>query len=328
MNQEKKWINVAKGVLIVLVAIGHSNYEIMSKYVYWFHMPAFIILSGYLFNNTYDLKELISKRSKRILIPYSSFALLTLIIIQLQSYNLNEIPLYIENILRGGRSLGYNYGVYWYPMCLLLTTITFAIMIKTIKNRIVIAITIITLYIVAHLYIANNDYKVFWSADTALIALFYFGLGYYGKSIINKINTLYGIVAVFICSFLICCDYVGLIQYRLDMKSNLYNHMILDTLTPIVFIVAIISISKLIQHKYTGLLFNKVGKMSMIIMYLHLPVMIIMRSYFNVSEWITIIVAIGVPIGVNLIFERISLFNVLFLGKQHTIKYKGEERSV
>ncbi|MFA1510026.1 acyltransferase family protein [Priestia aryabhattai] len=327
MSQEKKWINVAKGILIVFVVIGHSDYGI-SKYVYWFHMPVFIILSGYLFNNAYNLKELISKRSKRMLIPYFSFALLTLIIIQLQSYNLNEIPLYIENILRGGRSLGYYYGVYWYITMILLITITFTIMIKNIKNRIAMLITIIAMYIVAHLYIANNDYKIFWSADTALIALFYFGLGYYSKSIINKINTLYGILAVFVGTFLVYYDYVGLIHYRLDMKSNLYNHMVLDALIPVIFSVIIISISKLIQHKYAGLILNKAGKMSMTIMYLHLPVMIVMRSYFNVSEWVTIIVAISIPVGTHLIFERISLFSVLFLGRQHTIRYKDESRSV
>lgn len=328
MNKEKKWINVAKGFLICLVVIGHSNYEIMSRYIYWFHMPAFILISGYLFNNTYDLKDLISKRSKKILIPYFSFALLTLIIIQMQSYDIDEIQLYIENILMGGRNLGYWYGVYWFSTCLLLTTITFAITIKAIKNRIVTIGVIVLLYITAHMYLANNDYKVFWSADTVLIALFYFALGYYGKSIINRINTLYGIIAMFIGVILIYCDYVGMIQYKLDVKSNVYNHLILDVLIPVVFTVMIVSISKLIQNTFVGMILNSVGKMSMTIMYLHLTVMIIMRNYFNVSEWITILIAIVIPVVSHLIFERISLFNVLFLGKQHTIKYKGESRSV
>ncbi|WP_182006371.1 acyltransferase family protein [Priestia aryabhattai] len=328
MNKEIKWISISKGFLMILVVAGHSNYEILSRYIYWFHMPAFILISGYLFNNVYNLKDLISKRSKRMLIPYFSFALLTLIIIQIQSYNLNEMPLYIENIIMGGRRLLYFYGIYWFPTMILLTTIIFAIMINAIKNRIATIGVIVLLYIVAHLYVANNDYKVFWSADTVLITLFYFGLGYYGKSIVNRINTLYGIVAMLIGVILIYCDYVGMIQYKLDMKSNVYNHLTLDALIPVVFTVIIISISKLIQNTYVGSLLSSIGKMSMTIMYLHLTVMIIMRNYFNVSEWITILIAIVIPVAAHLIFERISLFNVLFLGKQHKIKYKGESRSV
>ncbi|MGG4434538.1 acyltransferase family protein [Priestia megaterium] len=328
MNKEIKWISISKGFLMILVVAGHSNYEILSRYIYWFHMPAFILISGYLFNNAYNLKDLINKRSKRMLIPYFSFALLTLIIIQIQSYNLNEISLYIENIVKGGRNLGYWYGIYWYVTMILLTTITFAIMIKAVKNRIVTIGVIALLYISAHLYIANNDYKVFWSADTVLIALFYFGLGYYSKSIINRINTLYGIIATLTGVILIYCDYVEVFQYKLDMKSNIYNHLILDALIPVVFTVVIISISKLIQNTNLGSLLSNIGKMSMTIMYLHLTVMIIMRNYFNVSEWATILIAIIIPVAAHLIFERISLFNVLFLGKQHKIKYKGESRSV
>lgn len=328
MKKEIKWISISKGFLICLVVCGHSQYIALSKYIYWFHMPAFIILSGYLFNNAYSLTDLISKRSKRMLIPYFSFALLTLITIQIQSYNLNEVPLYIENIVKGGQHLGYWYGIYWYVTMIIITTITFAIMIKNIKSQLFITGAIIVMYVAAHLWIANNDYKVCWSTDTVLIALFYFGLGYYGKSIINRINSIYGIVAMFIGVILIYCDRTGVIQYKLDMKSNVYNHLILDVLIPVVFTVVVISISKIIQSTYIGLLLNSIGKMSMTIMYLHLSAVIIMRSYFNVSEWMTIIVAITIPIAAHLIFERISLFNVLFLGKQHTIRYKGESRSV
>ena len=48
------WLDIAKAILIILVVLGHSgdiNHGTrLDKYIYWFHMPAFIILSGLTFN--------------------------------------------------------------------------------------------------------------------------------------------------------------------------------------------------------------------------------------------------------------------------------------
>ena len=40
-------IDVMKGFLIALVVIGHSHWE-FGKIIYWFHMPVFFMISGYL----------------------------------------------------------------------------------------------------------------------------------------------------------------------------------------------------------------------------------------------------------------------------------------
>jgi fucose 4-O-acetylase-like acetyltransferase len=290
-------------------------------------MPAFVIISGYLFKNVYSLKDLTIKRSKRMLIPYFSFAILTLIIIQLQSYNLNEVPLYAENLVRGGRNLTYFYGVYWYITCLLLTTILFALMIKLMKNKFIVMSVVVLLYILAHLYVLGSDNKVFWSADTVLLTIFYFALGYYGRLLIDKINVLHGVIALMICTVLILCNYNRIFEYKLDIKSNQFNHIVLDILIPVVFFMLIAWISKLIQLINLEMILSATGKGSMTVMYLHLPIMIILRGY-NVNEIVVVIVAIAIPMMCHITFDKINLFNVLFLGKQHKIRYKGESRSV
>lgn len=40
-----QWIDIAKGLLIMLVVTGHSGID--AKYIFWFHMPAFFIISGF-----------------------------------------------------------------------------------------------------------------------------------------------------------------------------------------------------------------------------------------------------------------------------------------
>lgn len=44
------WIDYAKTILIFLMVLGHNSLPyIESKLIYAFHMPAFFILSGYLY---------------------------------------------------------------------------------------------------------------------------------------------------------------------------------------------------------------------------------------------------------------------------------------
>jgi len=75
-----KNLDLFKGVLIVLVIIGHilrgsRNNSIWLAIIYSFHMPLFIGVSGFLFNAnkvaSYNLVDLLRKYSLRIVLPWS-----------------------------------------------------------------------------------------------------------------------------------------------------------------------------------------------------------------------------------------------------------------
>ena len=64
-----EWIDIAKGIGIILVVIGHNfsdgeNIIYLRKWIYSFHMPLFFLLSGILFSakqesfKDFSLKEL------------------------------------------------------------------------------------------------------------------------------------------------------------------------------------------------------------------------------------------------------------------------------
>lgn len=82
------WINVAKGIGIVLVVIGHFHPSSSPDYwdstiavIYSFHMSLFFTLSGYLYvHNKYPYKEFVEKKVKRLVYPFFSIALIYLII--------------------------------------------------------------------------------------------------------------------------------------------------------------------------------------------------------------------------------------------------------
>ena len=86
-------IYVAKGIAIILVVIGHYHpphipqyWQWLHDFIYTFHMPIFMLLSGFLFaagapiNSISQYKNLIKNKSKRLLLPFLSIAILIFII--------------------------------------------------------------------------------------------------------------------------------------------------------------------------------------------------------------------------------------------------------
>lgn len=43
------WVDIFKGIAITLMVAGHAGSP-MNVYIYLFHMPAFIFISGYTYN--------------------------------------------------------------------------------------------------------------------------------------------------------------------------------------------------------------------------------------------------------------------------------------
>lgn len=64
------FIDVAKGIGIICVMLGHLGSEIIDKVVFTFHMPLFLLISGYFLNDNVPILEFIKKKAKRLLIPY------------------------------------------------------------------------------------------------------------------------------------------------------------------------------------------------------------------------------------------------------------------
>nr|WP_316046916.1 acyltransferase family protein [Planococcus glaciei] len=80
-KQRLTWVDITKGFLMILVVIGHFSGPMptefpLVKYIYWFHMPAFFLLSGLFFKPITDnqqLKPAIQKRFMQLLVPYIFF---------------------------------------------------------------------------------------------------------------------------------------------------------------------------------------------------------------------------------------------------------------
>lgn len=126
-----KEIDCLRGILIVLVVIGHSESGRMHDIVFLFHMPLFFILSGYLLERRKVVKcDYLKTKSFGLLIPYLIYMFMDFVLIR------REISAEIVfRMFYGGRTIS---GVYWYITCFLFTMLLFRFLLnhyseKTVK---------------------------------------------------------------------------------------------------------------------------------------------------------------------------------------------------
>lgn len=75
MKQRFDHIDIAKGIGILMVIVGHcgSLPSILSRFIFSVHMPLFFILSGYFYVPRPEIGErlFIKKNAKNLLLPYA-----------------------------------------------------------------------------------------------------------------------------------------------------------------------------------------------------------------------------------------------------------------
>ena len=77
------YLDVAKGIGILLVVLGHhlSGFDLLTTWIYSFHMPIFFIISGWLYSHKRpgdNIRAFAAKKSRSLLYPYVVFSVLVL----------------------------------------------------------------------------------------------------------------------------------------------------------------------------------------------------------------------------------------------------------
>ena len=63
-----KWIDVAKGICIIAIILGHMGQSNINKIVFTFHVTVFFILSGYTLKNDKLNNSYVSKKFRKLMI--------------------------------------------------------------------------------------------------------------------------------------------------------------------------------------------------------------------------------------------------------------------
>lgn len=65
-----RYFDIAKGITILCVIIGHFGIASINQVVFSFHMPLFFIISGYFLKTEGDFKKFVKQKAKQLIWPY------------------------------------------------------------------------------------------------------------------------------------------------------------------------------------------------------------------------------------------------------------------
>lgn len=315
-------IDIAKGILILLVVLGHTSFT-YSKYIFWFHMPAFFIISGMLLPNRSEINaftlEQFKKRVVKFFLPYTSYFILITLVSFFFIQDKIEAKLFLRFIW-GGRLLVGVYGTFWFITCLFICQYLF-LFIQKLHLRVIYIVFVLVIFYYASVYVSNLlDVKyVPLNADIALIAVSYLFIGYFFKSrfMLESTRLTWSsvtlILALIVILIFIDTTHPGF--YTLNMKYGVFNNPILDLLIPIVFLIGIMFLSLgLSFNRFAVDILSLCGRNSLHIMYLHLLIFSLLKNVGIDSVLIHLLLGSIVPVAIGVIFKYNYVSNLLFHG--------------
>lgn len=291
LNRIKYW-DIAKGITILLVILGHA--ENINPYIrfiiFSYHMPFFFIANAYFIKN-YNLIQSIKKSSKSLLIPYAVTCILSAIICV--NYNNSSVPNYkiftlrIIDMFAGMSKISTKFSQFesvwlvWFVICLFAARIIYIFLMKFLdkKHKLISLIVMVVLSCVG-MIIGKYYAYLPWSIDVALAALpfMWFGNMLNKLELIPKINKTMYIICLFIWIIL------GISGFGIEMSMRTYHGYILCIIEAIAGSILCIGISILIELKTRKIasFFTWCGKNSIIILIIHFLEM----RFFNWNNYI------------------------------------------
>lgn len=257
MVKRTAWIDMAKGIGIILVILGHISFRPQSINVWLcsFHMPLFFFLSGITYNpDKYNKFGLFLKtKIKQLVIPYFIFATVALLwkiaqqginFLSGDGFNWVYIIKQFFGIFLQIRTTDYGIGV-WFVPCIFCAFILLFVICKLSRGNNVIAFLISAISLVAgYLYATFVDIKLPWGLDASFVAVFFMTLGMIVKkqNIIEKLKSNIYIAISLVLSILFAYLNYTVLGRTVGMWSNNYGNLIyfiLGALSGIIFIVCL-----------------------------------------------------------------------------------------
>lgn len=307
-------IDIFRGILILMVVLGHSGLDSMHNIIFLFHMPLFFILSGFLLEKDRLMKrEYLKNKLITFAIPYLMYTIIDFGIFR-RDYRFSTLC----KILYGGRAIS---GVYWYITCFLFTLLLFYVLIRNFSAKmskflILVGggIAVIESHLVDKIHLIQSP-GIPWNIDVSLMALVYVGIGFFYR---DRIRTLfeselgrYDIIAVGIAiSLVLFCWFIyrdGNILYYFDMKHVYYKELILAILIPcafgIVFIRVVYWMEKVKCLNSLNRFLILCGRAMLPIMFMHIPLNH-WKEKLIYSSCAYVLIGVGIPLLITIAFSK------------------------
>ncbi|HIY48208.1 MAG TPA: acyltransferase family protein [Candidatus Barnesiella excrementavium] len=272
VKQRDKSIDIAKGIGIILVVYGHLACPIKEE-IYLFHMPLFFLLSGYFFSIKESLRDFLVKKTKALLLPFCLFYALSFIYSYFYGAHDN-----LKDFVYSFKSFTDVDGPLWFLLSLYEIFIICFIVEKYLHSSIWKFVIAILITLLGYLMAMKKIFIPFCYLSQAFLgyAFFYFGfqIKRYGV-LLHKSWSKYIVVLSIIFYG------IGIVRHVLtEIRWLIIDHTyILFFLPALGGSLLVIYISRYLQDKRYARWLAYLGKNSLLIMCVHMPLVRLVYAF-------------------------------------------------
>ena len=297
MQNRFEYIDILKGVAILLVVFGHllqsntvesCNHPIFS-FIYSFHMPLFMFISGYIGYKTYNVLNLkdavrgLAKKIRSLLIPYFVWQLFMYKFVWVSKpvFNISDISSQLFDLLTKWSFLWF----LWYIFNLYVFYTVFLLLINYIKPKNLILTDILGFITFVVFGVTFKYFK--WNFFIDIDSFMLYGLFFFGGVVISKYTYLSNFILnkfVFLFGLLIFLLIAG--QYHffdLGYKNKLIKLVISGSAIIILYNISL----KYSENKFVRRKLLQYGQNSLVIYVTHFclwTILIDKPVFFNLSN--------------------------------------------
>ena len=320
MNGRIRWVDIAKGIGIFLVVLGHCQItEDVLTIISTFHMPLFFFLAGFVFRpeRYSSFSGFFKARVKSILVPYAAFTLLS-ILFSLSRTLLGQrvsLEMIFGDFLRAG-------VVESNPPLWFLRTIFFVEILFFLLNKMKLsdakAVCLVYLGFAA-------VFLLHWNLYTRMVnGLLFYSLGYLAKQSAvfeKKAANCLPIAAISAVGFALSFAYVSWKQYYFSIASN--THLLPFLMVTHLGILFVITSSMALRKNRV---LEYLGRNSLVILCVHILVKDVLSVLLklvwkldtfmdDISNGYALLTTLAILIGCSAAAEFINRFCPWILGK-------------
>ena len=343
MSKRIGYIDIARGIGILLVVLGHNDFGYISPFayqlIYSFHMPLFFFLSGYFINTAIGFWGFTIKRFNSLLKPY----LFTIFMIYFTSISFEKMGFQtaLGRIIKSLYASGYyiDWVQLWFLPHLFVVSL-YAFFLYKLFARLNSSffkwvILVATLWLASlflqrfyplSLMLLGKNYTLFglpFSLDLVFLSGFFFILG----SEMRQITT----EQTFENPFLFLGTGAGVIllnlffNQQIDFNTRTYESFLVNTAEAVIGILFILALSRQIELRTQRLaaLFTYFGQTSLLILIFHVPIqdfwgkkILGMTNNIHLSIWAGFAMGVAGSILIYELFIKANPVAAWWFGRQ------------
>ena len=274
MNDRKLWLDIAKGIAILLMVIGHTSIpNVASNFIYAFHMPLFFIASGFTSNyKKHSPLNYICHKASAIMLP---FVIYSVIVACLLHYILgNDLVFLLLN--------GWSGYALWFIPVLYLASIL-AMLISHTQNA-YLRYGLMLCLISCSYCLSRYNISLPWALSTVPYATFLILVGAELKRFqnwIEALNPFWGYSIVLLLTATIVISQL----YRLDMAWNHITPIVPLTIGAVTGTLMVFLLSVWIERhiKWCASLLQKVGRETYIVVAFSQITILCINHFFAIN---------------------------------------------